>query len=326
MILSILPAYSVANPFMEQNFDSYPVSEIEVTVKEDSLDIHFISADGDESMNINEEILQYVEYMDYPENPNGKPVKFLQYDLSEQAAKVIISSVSMVGQIIYHFMSGMMPSTNEKPNLNERLLDQYSIIIDEDIPVRILFQGVGNLKWLGSIFYYNEFKGGLGFDISLLPETFENTVLALRLTPVFGEFLTVRSAYGTDPEIEMPTHVIYGTSAGVDISHNFRAVGLEPGFRFYVQPQWNVSEEAKFGAPISSAIYLKWNLRSLIAGDGQVFPDIILSALLHVYERGDSKNSLYSWPASDYDLLTTFRHIQEFKNGYDVLFSFQMKY
>lgn len=310
-----------ANPFAAEIPNEFEIQEIHLYATPDGIDIHMKLPDNPDYTSLMYRISNYIDRL----ISNSKPINFNKPIVPENVTLTMATIFSSLGEVAYHFLKGMMPNSQEAPNLHDRLLDQFTFKIHRHVPVKAMIVGAGNLKWLGAYYFYNEFKGGLGFEISMLPAEYSSSVLSFRLIPVYGEVLSVRTAYGVTARKNVPRHVILGPVAGLEFYQDIHHIGMKPGFRLYVHPQWNMTEDKKFGTSVSSAVFVRWNIMKLIEPDRPSLPDINISALFHVFDRGQSKGSLYTWTPPEGALLK-LRQIRTFKKGFELLFGLQLYY
>lgn len=200
-----------------------------------------------------------------------------------------------VADVLKTFMSGLVPNPMgaEVPNPIERPVDQYVARLNSRLGV--VLQGVGNLKVLGGPFYFNDLNGGAGIQIDLVPQPTDgstpDTVLALRLSPLYGEIALIRlDAGGGYKPIPMPTQIFIGTSFGIEASK--RIGNFEPGARVYARPLWQVVNTDNSGVAVFGALFCRIFVKDLKTHPGG---KLYITPTFSYYDKGTGLSEIYDW-------------------------------
>src|SRR5262249_28843524 len=134
-----------------------------------------------------------------------------------------------LAEIIKQFFGGLVadPTGQEHPNAFENEIDQYVKQLGKT-RFQFLLQGAGTLRVLNGPFYYNTMQGGVGISYSFTDPNDPTYILALRVSPLYGEIAYVRVGAGAQPAPDMPTRAMLGSSAGLDAAVTIAKI-FEPG-------------------------------------------------------------------------------------------------
>lgn len=221
---------------------------------------------------------------------------------SEETMDWLVKANAVLAEIVMVLLSGFIPDRNgvERPLADENPLDQYVKRIGES-NFQFVMQGVGNLKLLGGPYLYNELQGGVGIEYDFFrPEpNGEGTLIGIRVSPLYGEFVTIRLAAGAARVAEeLPTRYFLGSAAGVELGH--RRGRLEPGFRAYAKALHEMNGAKDNGVSYEGALYCKIHLikppADLLDPKGY---SMYLKPTLNFYDRGGMKQDLYNWRPAD---------------------------
>lgn len=198
------------------------------------------------------------------------------------------------------FFKGLVPDQNglEHPNPDEYSIDQFVKQLGES-NFQFLMQGVGSLRLLGGPYLYNDLQGGIGIEYDFVGRPISGapsdspTILALRVSPLYGEIAIIRTAAGAAPVKGLPTLALLGASIGVEFSHKFGL--LEAGVRGYARPLWDISNEKRnFGVSLYSALYCRLKLAELRGfRDTAKTAGLYLTPSISYFDRGAAQRRIY---------------------------------
>jgi hypothetical protein len=191
-------------------------------------------------------------------------------------------------------LSGFEPSQGGagEPGAFERTADVLAERLG-DSRFSITVEGVGNLRFAGARYFYNEVQGGVGVQYDFLDPTDESAKIALRLSPVHGELAWIRVRQGETPDPTQPMVALLGPALGLDA---WKAWGpYRAGLEVRLRAETEISGTGATGMSTYGAVYFRARLDELfpaLRGDGKLW----IGARLSVADRGDAQGAIYGWP------------------------------
>ena len=116
-------------------------------------------------------------------------------------------------------------------------------------------------------------------------------LVAVRVSPVYGELGIVRAAAGYGEVAGLPRSLFLGSSFGLEVTKRFGI--FEPGFRAYARPEKELAGSKDFGVSLYASLYCKVRLVDMENWEKGVKRSLILKPVLAIYERGDAKADFY---------------------------------
>lgn len=202
----------------------------------------------------------------------------------------LLPVMDMLGSVFRQFFSEFVPSHTgaANPNMFEKQVEEYVRRIG-DSRFQLLLSGVGNLHFLGSRYYYQEFQGGAGIEFDFTAPDDPHHFLALRVSPLYGEIAWIRVERGFPDEPGMPTAITLGGSIGIEGRESIGIV--DAGARLYVRPGIEITGSHDWGTAASASFYLRFRLGELLQPKLPIF----LTAAVDYQYRGGMNDSIYDW-------------------------------
>ncbi len=242
-----------------------------------------------------------------------------QFQREESAAmKALKDSANTLSEVVGYFMRGIMPDKTgmDWPNPNENRIDQYAFRLGNS---RFFFyvQGSGTLKLVHEELFFNHFQGGAGVQYSLTDPKDPSLSVVIRLSPLYGEIVSMRTGNGAAPIDDLPSQMLLGGSAGLEVSNTTGPV--ETGLRFYARAHRDTANGRNTGVAMYHAAYLKLRIDEILKIKTG-YP-VTLNTYLEYYDRGDALGPMYEYGADRYPrTVADIRRFWEFMSVLEVRF------
>ena len=228
-------------------------------------------------------------------------------------------------EVVMKFLGNLVPDNKgvEHPAPDENAIDFYTKRLGNS-NFQFLLLGAGNLKLLGGPYLYSEIQGGVGVEYDFISpdKSGQGTLVAVRITPAYGEIAVIRPAAGATPDPSLPGEVLLGSSLGLEIHKRMGLV--EPGLSVSARAEWEANGRHETGMGYYAAIYCKFHLKDLTKYGAGFRGTLDLVPVLAYYDRGGAKDDLYAWnrdhSAGDFRTVGELRRLWEAQVKLEVKF------
>jgi hypothetical protein len=199
---------------------------------------------------------------------------------------------SGASEVFFKFFSNIAPNPSgiERPTADEHMLDELEVPAGDRLSYVLM--GAGNNHVLTDTHFYQQFDGILALRYDIVQHDDATPVrLSVTASPLSGSSTTIARHAGVETADELPTAVIVGGAAGIDISYDTRLVDLSA--RAYLMPGIDVGNAHSSGVAQLQSVQVILRLTEMLDGDRTQPVDLYLVGM-HV-ERGDARSAVYAW-------------------------------
>lgn len=235
-------------------------------------------------------------------DPNDALSRVLVYAPEKYRAQNLppwmISTAETIASVIRQFLGNAVPSSTglEHNNPNENVSNRFLKRLG-DSNFQFMIEGVGNIKVLGGPYYYNELEGGVGVEYDFFrrdPKTGRGVMLALRVSPLYGEISKIQVSSAYHQAHGLPHRVFLGSAFGLAGTYDIGR--FRPGFRIYGRPEWDISDtKRENGLSYSAAIYCRIRLSDFSKFTPGTHSALYIRPVISYYDRGAEQRDIYQW-------------------------------
>jgi hypothetical protein len=158
-------------------------------------------------------------------------------------------------------------------------------------------------------------QGGLGVAYSFTDPNDQTVLLALRVSPLYGEIAYVRVGAGAQSVADMPSRAMLGSSAGIDARVTLAKV-FEPGARIYIRPEWAMDGDHDFGLSVYGAVYVNMRIDKML--DKKGVPQVRFRPKFTFFDRGNSQKDVLYWNGAAQPLLQLQQRFWEMRGELEI--------
>lgn len=187
------------------------------------------------------------------------------------------------------------PHQEDHPNPDENPVGAFTARIGSS-KFKVFALGAANLKMIGGPFLYQEIQGGVGIEYDFV-ETGPGpgaTLIALRVSPLYGEIALAKTLAEYAPIPGLPNESFLGSAVGVEIAKRYGEVEL--GARAYANELFELGQANANGLSFYAAAYARIRLAGADRDEktGALRTSYYLRPTLNFYDRGPEKSDFYA--------------------------------
>lgn len=206
-----------------------------------------------------------------------------QYPPQSEAAQTL-------SEIFRRFFAGIVPNDTgvERPSPAVSPIDEYEIPLGG--PISYVLMGGANNHLITPLYFYQQLDGVHALRYDVLDRTEASPWrVAVGASPAYGSITSVRRHMGVTGDEPLPTSVVIGGAAGVDLW--YEDPRFEVWVRAWAMPGADLAHERRAGVETIQSVRAKWHVTETLGGDRSWPIDVGVLAL-HL-DRGGARSVVY---------------------------------